>query len=693
MYVLFEEDGAFKTGHIMSEADAALQVESSTGKRSKIKRSNCLYTFASPAPEALMSQAEALAQEIELQFLWECAPQEEFDVEGLGAEYFGHAPSTLEKTTLLLRLHSAPVYFHRRGRGRYKPAPPEILTAALAALEKKQRQAALTQEWADQMIAGTLPEAVAQAAVSLITRPDKNSQAWKALDAACTSTQQSPERLLLSLGAWPHALALHKGRFLATHFPRGLSFGEVSLTEAGQELPLAEVEAYSVDDITTTEIDDALSVAVLADGTFRVGIHIAAPGLAVTRGSTLDNLARARMSTVYMPGEKIPMQPDQVIEAFSLDAGRAVPALSLYVTADPLTGDILDHVSRLERVTVRENLRHNQLDDAFTEAALADPTQVLPYDAWIRPLWQLALMLAKRREQVRGKPENNNRVEYSFYVDGDPNDPQTPVRILPRQRNAPLDRLVAEYMILANSTWGGLLASCGLPGIYRSQQTGRVRMSTQALPHEAIGVPQYAWCTSPLRRYVDLVNQWQLIAAVQHGVSAPLVAPFKPRDADLFAIIGGFEAQYIAWNEFQNNMERYWCLRWLQQQQLSTCTATVLKEDLIRLNNAPFVARLPGLPQLSRGQQIEIQLTGTDELSLELDARYISLIDVLVEATDIADEPEPLSLTELSAQERELLESIAPDAPSNENSTEQTVAMITPDPAKLSEMHPPPSAT
>ena len=137
MYVLFEEDGAFKTGHILSEADAALQIESGTGKRSKIKRSSCLYTFTTPAPEALLSQAETLSQEIELRFLWECAPQEEFDVEGLGADYFGHAPDTLEKTTLLLRLHSAPVYFHRRGRGRYKAAPPEILAAALAALEKK----------------------------------------------------------------------------------------------------------------------------------------------------------------------------------------------------------------------------------------------------------------------------------------------------------------------------------------------------------------------------------------------------------------------------------------------------------------------------------------------------------------------------------------------------------------------------
>src|SRR3546814_12855854 len=80
-------------------------------------------------------------------------------------------------------------------------------------------------------------------------------------------------------------------------------------------------------------------------------------------------------------------------------------------------------------------------------------------------------------------------------------------------------------MILTNNRWGGLLAQHGVPGIYRSQQTGRVRMSTQALPHEAIGVPQYAWSTSPLRRYIDLINQGQLLAAVEHGVSARLAAP------------------------------------------------------------------------------------------------------------------------------------------------------------------------
>jgi exoribonuclease-2 len=201
---------------------------------------------------------------------------------------------------------------------------------------------------------------------------------------------------------------------------------------------------------------------------------------------------------------------------------------------------------------------------------------------------------------------------------------------VPRKRNAPLDRMVAEYMILANNLWGGLLAQHGVPGIYRSQQAGRVRMSTQPLPHEAIGVPQYAWSTSPLRRYVDLVNQWQLIATVDNGVSARLVAPFKPRDADLFAIIGAFDAQYAAWGEFQNTMERYWCLRWLAQQGITRTTASVLRDDLVRLNNAPLVTRVGGLPSLARGTQVEIDLLDRDELTLEVECRFVGELQVAV---------------------------------------------------------------
>ncbi|ALM84981.1 ribonuclease catalytic domain-containing protein [Bordetella sp. N] len=648
MHVFYEDDGAFKAGRIMSETDASLQVEADSGKRSKIKRANTLFTFDKPEPTELLRQAEAAAADIDLQFLWECAPQEEFDTPALAADYFGHAPSPVEQAALLMRLHGAPAYFHRRGKGRYRPAPPDILAAALAAIEKKRLQAEQQEHWVDDMAAGKLPDDIRAAAENLLIRPDKNTQQWKALDAACARLHKTPERLLLELGAWPHALALHQRRFLAVNFPRGTGFPDVAVPPVEVELPLADAEIYSVDDVTTTEIDDALSVTELDDGLIRVGVHVAAPGLAVTRGSELDAMARARLSTVYMPGDKIPMQPDAVIQAFSLDAGREVPALSLYATINPSTGEVVESVSRVERIVVRENLRHNTLDGEVTEAALADPEAALPYAHWLRPLWRAALALSAKREEVRGKPENNNRVEYNFYLDGPADNPDTPVRLVPRQRNAPLDRMVAEFMILANNLWGGLLAQHGVPGIYRSQQAGRVRMSTQPAPHEAIGVPQYAWSTSPLRRYVDLVNQWQLIATVDNGVSARLVAPFKPKDADLFAIIGAFDAQYSAWADFQNSMERYWCLRWLKQQNVTRTTASVLRDDLVRLGNAPLVVRVGNMPALERGTQVIIDILGTDELVLEAECRYVgeaapaNAVDTAADtAEDGAETPTP----------------------------------------------------
>ena len=104
------------------------------------------------------------------------------------------------------------------------------------------------------------------------------------------------------------------------------------------------------------------------------------------------------------------------------------------------------------------------------------------------------------------------------------------------------------------------------------------------------------------------------------------MAPFKPKEADLFAIIGAFDAQYSAWGEFQSTMERYWCLRWLQQQQISEVTATVLREDLVRFDCAPLVTRIAGLPELERGANIRLAITGYDELSLDVQCRLTEIL-------------------------------------------------------------------
>jgi len=621
MYVLYEDTGKLKAETLFSEADTSLQVESASGKRSKIKRAAVLFTFEHPSAETLLPEAEALASTLDIGFLWECAPQQEFEAAALAEDYFGHPPGAVEKTALILALSAAPAYFHRRGRGAYRPAPPDILQAALAAIEKKRRQAELQQQWTDDLVAGRLPDALQPVARTFLDRPDKNTLEWKAFEAAVQQLSIPPEKLLLQLGVWPHPLAMMRDRFFATHFPKGTQWPPVATQDWGADLPRNEIEVYSVDDSSTTEIDDAISVTLPDADTIRVGIHIAVPTLAITRGSEFDDMARSRMSTVYMPGEKIPMLPDELISAFSLDEGQWRPTLSLYVTGKMEDGEILGTETRLERIRVTGNLRHDQLGDQISEAALQDPDAQVPYAHWLRPLWHFALKRAAVRDRIRGKPENNDRIEYSFEIEGPADDPNSTVRLIPRQRNAPLERLVAEYMILANSQWAALLAQHGVPGIFRSQQTGRTRMSTQPLPHESIAVQQYAWSTSPLRRYVDLINQGQIIAAAEHGVSARLVAPFKPKDADLYAIIGAFDSQYTLWGDFQSSMERYWCIRWLQQQRIKEVGAYVLRDNLVRLSCAPFVTRINGLPAMERGDAIVLDILGYDELGLDIECR------------------------------------------------------------------------
>ena len=634
MYVLFEDSGKFKAEKIFSDAETTMQVESATGKRSKIRKNNVFFEFAQPEPAALLEQAEQLAADLDIHFLWECAPQDEFNAVDFAEDYFGHPPSAVEKTALILALHGAPAYFHRRGKGLYRSAPPEILEAALAAIEKKREQAALQEQWTAAMVAGELPASIAAAANSLLSSPDKNSLEWKAFDAAVKELNCSPEQLLLDLNAWSSPLALHRHRFFSQYFPRGTDFPDIELAaEWGTELPISDVIAYSIDDAGTTEIDDALSIQELAPQHWRVGVHIATPGLAVQRDNELDSIARKRLSTLYTPGQKVPMLPEAVIRAFSLDQGLERPALSLYVDIDLAAQSITQTRTVLERIRVKENLRQNQLDPLVTVEALNDPNSELPYGDWLRPLWQVSQFLSQQRELVRGKPENNNRIEFLFELTGAPDDPNSVVALVPRVRNAPVGLITAEMMILANNIWGGLLAQHDVPGIYRSQQNMRTRMSTHALPHDSIGVPQYAWSTSPLRRYVDLVNQWQILAAAEHGVSARLVSPFKPKESDLYSIISAFEAQYSTWNDFQNQIERYWVLRWLQQQGITQMPVTVIKEDLVRFDLAPFVTRLPGVGELERGQKLIIDLLSFNELELTVEARLREIVSPEAEVT------------------------------------------------------------
>jgi exoribonuclease-2 len=635
MYALFEDAGKFYAGRVMSETDASLQIELGSGKRAKVKAANVLLRFASPEPEALLHSAEKIASEVDLDLAWEFAPEGDFAFAELARDYFGAATGATQEAAALLRLFTAPHYFRRLGKGRFRKAPEETVKAALLGIERKKAVAAQVETWAAELVAGSCPAPVREQLYRILFKPDKNAPEYKAVVAAAQRAGRPPLELLKAAGAINSPYEFHWRRFLFEEFPKGVAFAAVEVPSLRDELPLGPARAFSIDDSQTTEIDDALSVQGLGSGRVVVGIHIAAPALAFAPGSPIDQIARDRLSTVYIPGHKLTMLPGAVVEAFTLAEGRDAPVVSLYVTLDEATLAPLSSETRLERVHIAANLRHDQLDTAVNEASLAAglPAE-LPFAAELTFLHGLARHLKAGREVVRGKPENFNRPDYAFRIeiaDGAAIEGDERVEITTRQRGSPLDLIVAETMILANSTWGGWLAECGVPGIYRSQASMapgvKVRMGTRPAPHAGMGVAQYTWATSPLRRYVDLVNQWQLIACARHGRTAALAAPFKPKDVQLLAVIADFDASYGAYNAFQASIERYWALRYLGQNGIHELDATVMKDGLVRAETLPLVFRAVGAEQLGRGGAVRVKVGTADLLTLDLAASVVARLD------------------------------------------------------------------
>ena len=603
MNVLYEEEGEYKAGAVLSQSAASYQVESPHGRRSKIKAANVVFTFDSPSAGELLSEARKFADGLDTDFLWQCRKGAEFGFQDLARDYVGHAPANVESAGVLLKLHSAPMYFYRRGRGRFQAAPEETLKLALAGMEKKRRLQERIALWAARLARFECPPEIARLRAELLYAPDRAKAETKALEQACAQAGLSTARLFERCGLLGDSHAYHLGRFVHEFYPRGTAFPAHEAPALPDDLPFAACAAFSLDDIGTTEIDDAFSVARVADDELRIGIHIAAPGLAIAPGSSLDAIARERLSTAYLPGEKFTMLPYDAIDILSLNEGQERPVVSLYLVVGAQDYALRGRHTKLERVRIAANLRH-AAHDALNAAFEKGERVGLPLEEELLTLWQLALALEKRR----GRPSvNAANLDYVFQVaDGR-------VAIEARKRGAPLDKVVSELMILANNTWGALLAEKDLAGIYRVQSSGKVRLSVHPEGHEGLGVSSYAWMTSPLRRYVDLVNQWQLVAALRG--QRP---PFARNSESLLAALRAFEVATAGYDEHQRAMEHYWCLRWIEQERQARqdraleLDGVVLRENLVRFERLPLAVRVSSLPELEAGARVRLALDAPD---------------------------------------------------------------------------------
>ena len=615
MNIFYEESGQFKVAAIVQKNDATYQVDTQHGKRTKVKANNVFAEFDGDMA-AFLENAQAQAADIDTDLLWEVCGEEEFTAEAIAEEYYGHAPTKTELAATLIALYAAPMYFYKKAKGVFKAAPEETLKQALAAIERKKQQDAQIDAWAEALKRGEMPPEIAADLKTILHAPDKQSLTYKAFTKAADALKTSAYELAKKTGGITSIPQYLQDGFEIKYFPKGTGFPDLPLPEM-PDLPKADVTAFSIDDESTTEVDDALSLTDLGNGTKRLGIHIAAPSLAVKPGDKMEKNIMERLSTVYFPGGKITMLPENWIAAFSLDAGAYRPAVSIYFDVDS-EFNVGEPTCKIEAVNIAENLRIQAIEPHFNAETGLDEAGEMMFAHHQDLIWFYQFAVALQKARGKYEPDRAPQYDYSIELDEEGN-----VSVVRRERGSPIDTLVSEMMILANSTWAQMLHDNDLPGLFRVQPAGKVRMSTKSEPHIGMGVQHYGWFTSPLRRTADYINQKQLLSLID-DTAEPL---FQQSDAELFAALRDFDTAYAAYADFQRQMEAYWSLVYLQQQGTNELTATILKEDLVRIEGLPLVTRATGIPfDALPKSQVLLKITELDPEKQFIALNYVKAV-------------------------------------------------------------------
>lgn len=616
MNIFYEDSGSLKVAVVVQKNDATYLADTQHGKRVKIKASNVFLTFDDEM-NTFLDAAQNEAAQIDTALLWDTVGEEEFAAKHAATEYFGINPSSIQLAATLIALYAAPMYFHKKNKGIFKAASKEVLQQALAAIERKAQQEAQIEQWVNTMLSGCLPEPIAAQLPKILHAPDKQSLAYKAFIKAAEMQNMSPYELAKHTGGIRSLPEYLQQRFELKNFPNGTGFANITAPTLPENLPLAKVAAFSIDDEWTTEIDDALSVVDLGNNIKRIGIHIAAPSLSVAPQSDIENLILTRQSTAYFPGGKITMLPENWITTFSLDEGKTVPAFSIYFDVDAQF-NVSEPTSCVELVSIKRNLTIQQIEPFFnSQTGVGNKEQPqFAHHADLLFLLDLAHALQRKRNRLNDETQPK-RYDYSIDLK------ENKVQIIRRERGSPIDTLVSEMMILANSSWAKMLHDNQTTGIFRVQPSGRVRMSTHSEPHIGMNLAHYGWFTSPLRRASDFINQKQL-----YSVLNPECPPrFLPKDSHLFAALGAFESTYAAYSDFQTQMEYYWSLVYLLQENIREINGFILKEDLVRLEGVPISAKVSGIPiEMAPKSWIKLAISEINPEQQFIALKYLNVI-------------------------------------------------------------------
>ena len=571
-YALILDNNQYKFVNLISSEKKYSVVKELDGKSDKkIKNDNLVLSFEAKNAN-IVEQITALQTEIDLELLWELSEdQESWSWLELVQLYFAEGEIS-QQLALFLAIEVPEIYFSYLGEHKFKRCSAEEIGTRKLQIQRQQEYQHKFDTLYNTLLQLQAPEWKIDP-LNLVNKPDKNSLEYKVASKVAKDLKISLLELLFKLGYISSVEELLVTSFNKHYFPQGTQLPDLAINDHSADIPLnAELKVFSIDDALTTEIDDAFSIQTTGDG-WIIGVHISAPSL----NPELLSIASERLSTVYYPGNKITMLPENVISHYSLDQGKQLPVVSIYFTIDH-EFTITNTESKLEQVLISDNLRTDNLEQYFNSENL-QLEHGYPYESELKLLHKFALKL----EELRGRSSVNQlQVDYNFSFTDDGK-----IAIKPRLRGNPIDKLVSELMILANCSWGRMLTNAFIPAIYRVKQPMLpVVMTLTPNSHTGLNVDYYTWASSPLRRAVDLVNQSQIISLLQKTKA------LTPTDFALANVVENFDETYSAYLKFQDSLERYWSLRYLEQENITQIKATFTYRNNVQLDGVPITLDL-----------------------------------------------------------------------------------------------------
>jgi exoribonuclease-2 len=387
-------------------------------------------------------------------------------------------------------------------------------------------------------------------------------------------TAEAAFQLLVDLKLWePHENLFVRRSQLPTQFPTKvieMAHGRLLSPPPDADshrLDLTHLKTYTIDDESTSEIDDGLSLETLDTGIHRLWVHIADPTRWISLGDDIDLEARRRCTTVYLPTGMIPMFPSELATGpMSLVQGETCNALSFGVILDE-TGDVMDYTITPSLVRPTYRLTYDDVDEMLELGVQAeDELHGIAHWAEVRQAWRMSQGAITIR-----MPES------SIKVRGD----EITIEVLD---DSSARQLVAEMMILAGEVAGRYGQEHGLPLPFRGQPqpelpsddelmqlpAGLVRecavrrcmprseTSITPIRHASLGLDTYTQVTSPIRRYTDLIAHFQIKAHLR-GETPPISA----KDLEEMLMLVSSTAYESTLVERQTN--RYWGLEYLRR--------------------------------------------------------------------------------------------------------------------------------